>query len=147
MELMQIRPAAILFYNLKWLTYLGKSIRNLAVKSSFLKLFFFWNLFLFFSITFADLAGVELAKNINTASQNESIKINASLSQFRSIFKSLVTDNASKTPHFINTRDGLLPGLMRQFNNMAKIISIFCLCPAIEFSQENSSVLDFCNLT
>ena len=71
----------------------------------------------------------ELDININAVSLNESFKINASLSQCRGIFKSLVANNASKTLNFIKTRDGLLPGLMRQFNNnnLAKIISVFCL--------------------
>ena len=49
---------------------------------------------------------------------------------------------------FESGRDELLQGLVRQFLDCrrAKIVSVFCLCPSIEFAQENNSVLDFYNV-
>ena len=36
---------------------------------------------------------------------------------------------------------------MRQFfQNNAEILSVFYLCPSIEFLHENNSVVDFCNV-
>ena len=50
---------------------------------------------------------------------------------------------------YISRRDGLLQGLVRQFidTDRERIASILCMCPSIEFAQENNSVLDFCNVT
>jgi hypothetical protein len=91
------------------------------------------------------LAGVELSKNISQdrACQAQCNSINSSLSHFKTIFKNFNGD-AAKTPG----RDGRLQGLMKQFFQKynAEILSIFCLCPSVEFMQENNSVLDFCKV-
>ena len=70
--------------------------------------------------------------------------INSSLSHLRTLFKNIKGAEAIKT----HGRDGRLQGLMMQFltKKNAEILSVFCLCPSIEFAQENSSVLDFCKL-
>ena len=76
-------------------------------------------------------------------SQDQCRDINSSLSHFKTLFKNIGGDS-SKTPG----RDGRLQGLMRQFfhKNNAEILSVFCLCPSIEFLRENNSVLDFCTV-
>ena len=94
---------------------------------------------------------MELAHKINSQKtcQDQCTSINKSLSHFKAIFKNAQMAASKKTPGFISGRDGRLQGMLKPFleNAASSIISIFCLCPSVEFLLENNSVLDFCEMT